>query len=215
MSRRLLYVLPLWIALIAGFWIYAQGREGGAVGLLEQWLAALAGDPWALAGLFAVYLLRSVLLLPMTVLTAFSGFLLGPVWGTVFSLGAVLASASIVYAIARFLGAGRVPKGRWWRFLQERDFEALITARLMMLPGDAVNYAAGTLRIDYRAFAFATAVGGLPGLLVGVLAGASVEGAFEFEGIRLNTTYLIASAVLLVASLAASRVLRRRFRPHA
>lgn len=212
MPRRLWYVLPLWALVVVAFWIYVQGREGGAVALLERWLAALAGDPRALLGLFLVYLIRPLLLLPITILTAFSGFLLGPVWGSLYALAAVLASASVAYVLARYLGAGRVPEGNWWRMLQDRSFEALVTARLMMLPGDAVNYAAGALRIDFWAFALATAVGGLPGLLVGVLAGASVEGGFEFEGFRLNPWYLVASAVLLVVSLATSRLLRSRLR---
>lgn len=211
MPRRLLYALPIWLALLAAFWIYAQGREGGAVGLIERWLTELSGNPWALVGLMAVFAIRPLLLLPITVLTAFSGFLLGPVWGTLYALVAVLVSASIAYGLARFLGAGHVPEGRWWTLLRERSFEALVTARLMLLPGDAVNYAAGALRIDFGAFVLATALGGLPGLLVGVLAGASVEGVFAFEGVRLNAGYLLASAVLLVVSLTASRLLRRRF----
>lgn len=210
MPRRLLYGLPIWIALVVAFWIYAQAREGGAVALVEDALAAIAGNPWALAVLLGAYLVRPLLVLPMTVLTAFSGFLLGPVWGASFALGGVLASASIAYGLARFMGAGRAPDGRWWRLLRDRSFEALVTARLMLVPGDAVNYAAGALRIPFRAFFLATAIGGMPGLMIGVLAGASVEGAFTFDGLRLNVGYLIASAVLLVASLGASRLLRRR-----
>lgn len=211
MPRRLLYGLPLWIALVLAFWILAQGREGGAVGLVEDALAGLAGNPWALAGLVAAYLVRPLLVLPMTVLTAFTGFLLGPVWGAAVGTVGVLASASVAYALARFLGAGRTPDGRWWRGLQRRSFEAIVVARLMLLPGDAVNYAAGALRVTFTEFALATALGGLPGLMIGILAGASVEGAFTFTGLRLNAWYLGASVALLVASLGASAILRRRF----
>lgn len=211
MPRRLVYGLPIWLTLLAAFWLYVQRQEGGAVALIERWLAELSGDPWALVGLMAVFAIRPVLLLPITVLTAFSGFLLGPAWGTLYALVGVLVSASIAYLLARVLGAGRAPQGGWMTLLRERSFEALLTARLMMLPGDAVNYAAGALRIHFGAFVLATALGGMPGLLVGVLAGASVEGVFTFEGVRLHTGYLIASAVLLVLSLGASRLLRRRF----
>ena len=211
MPRRLLIGLPIWTAALLLFWWYAQTREGGAVAWVEDWLAGIAGDPWALAGLFGAYLIRPLLLLPMTVLTAFSGFLLGALWGTAFGMAAVLASASIAYAVARFLGAGRTPGGPWWRRLRDRSFETVITARLMMVPGDLVNYAAGALRVGYASFALATAVGGLPGLLIGVFAGASLQGVFRFEGVRLDVGYLVASAVLLVGSLALSRWLRRRF----
>lgn len=211
MPRRLWIGLPVWICALLVFWWYAQTREGGAVAWVEAWLAGLSGDPWALAGLFAAYLVRPLLLLPMTILTAFSGFLLGAWWGTLFSLVAVLASASIAYAVARFLGAGQEPRGPWWRRLRDRSFETVITARLMMVPGDLVNYAAGALRISFASFASATAIGGLPGLLIGVFAGASLQGVFRFAGVQLNAGYLIASAILLVVSLGLSRWLRRRY----
>ena len=210
MPRRLLYGLPLWVALVVAFWIVAQGREGGAVELLEGILADLGDNPWALVGLMAAYLVRPLVVLPVTLLTAFAGFLLGPLGGVAFAGVGVLASASVAYAVARFLGAGRAPEGRWWRVLRRRSFEAIVVARLMLVPGDAVNYAAGAMRIDFVQFTAATALGGLPGLMVGVLAGASVEGAFTFSGVRLNSWYLIASLALLAASLLAASVLRRR-----
>ena len=210
MPRRLLYGLPLWIAVVVAFWILAQGREGGGVDLVEGVLAGLAGNRWAMVGLMGAYLVRPLLVLPMTLLTAFAGFLLGPLWGGAFAAVGVLASASVAYAVARFLGAGRAPEGRWWRILRRRSFEAILVARLMLVPGDAVNYAAGALRIDFGRFAAATALGGLPGLMIGVLAGASVEGAFTFSGVRLNAWYLVASLALLVASFVAAAVLRRR-----
>lgn len=210
MPRRLLFGLPIWIVAIFAFWWYAQTREGSAVAWIEQVLAGMSDNPWALAGLGVAFLVRPLLLLPMTVLTAFSGFLLGAFWGAAFAWGLVLASASIAYGVARFLGAGRVPEGPWWRRLRDRGFEALITARLMMMPGDLVNLAAGALHVPYGSFALATLVGGLPGLLIGVLAGASVQGSFRFEGVQLNVGYLIASGVLLVFSLGLARWLRRR-----
>lgn len=203
-------VLPVWVAVLVAFWLFAQSREGGAVGLIEGWLAALSTSRWALLGLFAAYAVRPLLLLPMTVLTTFTGFLLGPLWGASFALAAVLASASIAYFLARYLGAGRTPRGDLWRRLRDRGFEAVVTARLMLVPGDAVNYVCGVLRIPYPSFAAATAVGGLPGLMIGILAGSSVDGAFSARGLRLNVWYLVASAALLVASLATARLLRRR-----
>ena len=211
MPRRLLIGLPIWIVALLLFWWFVQTQEGGAVAWVERGLAGLAEDPWALAVLFGVYLIRPLLLLPMTVLTAFSGCLLGAFWGTVFGMVAVLASASIAYVVARFLGAGRAPTGPWWRRLRERSFETVITARLMMVPGDLVNYAAGALRVRYVWFAVATAVGGLPGLLIGIFAGASLQGVFRFEGVQIDVGYLVASVVLLVGSLTLSRWLRRRF----
>ena len=90
------------------------------------------------------------------------------------------------------------------------ETETVLTGRLVFLPGDLINYAAGALRVSFAAFALATALGGLPGLAVCVLAGASLEGPFRFEGVRLNGWFLLASALVLGSSLALARWLRAR-----
>jgi hypothetical protein len=55
-------------------------------------------------------------------------------------------------------------------------------------------------------------LGGLPGLVVGVLAGTSIEGQFSFTGITINGWYIAASLGLLGLSLGASYLLRSRSR---
>ena len=71
-----------------------------------------------------------------------------------------------------------------------------------------MNYVSGYLKINLPAFLGATLIGGTPGLLVGVLAGASLEP--EATNFSLNPRYLLASAGLLVVSLGVSWWLRRR-----
>lgn len=207
--RRRVAVLALWGVLLAAFWLLARARGDGPAALMQGWLEGVATSPYGALVLLGLYGLRPLLLLPMTILTVFAGFLFGPALGLAYALGAMLASASLAYALARSIG-GRGPEGGWAAELRRRSFEAVLTSRLTFVPGDVVNYAAGALRVRFRAFLAGTALGGLPGLAMGVLAGASIEGAFRFDGLRFRPGYLLASLALLIVSLAVSRGLRRR-----
>lgn len=209
MKLRHSLVLGCWLVLLAGFWLYIRQSNQSVTDVLTGWLEALSGSPYSFLLLLAIYIIRPVLLLPITLLTVFAGFLYGAFWGTLYSLIASLLSASIAYFIGRFLRGDKIKlQGNWLERLRERSFETVLTSRLIFLPGDLVNYACGFLKISFTAFLLATALGGLPGLLVGVFAGASLE-TFSADGFRLNPWYIVASLVLLVVSLLVSRVLRR------
>jgi len=82
--------------------------------------------------------------------------------------------------------------------------------RLIFLPYDFVNYLAGFLRIDLRAFLFATILGSIPGTIAFVLFGASIEGEFDGTLPEFDSRVLIASAVIFVISLGISRYMKRR-----
>lgn len=208
-----LLVLLLWLSLLLAFWSYAQTRERGALELVQSWLASLSERSWGPLALLGIFALRPLLLLPITILNVFSGFLFGPLLGLLYALLATLMSSSVAYAVGRFFG--RLPKeaaaqAGFVRGLRSRSFESIVTGRLMFVPGDLINYPSGFWRIPYAVFLLATALGGLPGLMISVFAGASLEGPFRFEGVRVNAWYLLVSAALLVGSLSLSYTLRRR-----
>ena len=207
-------VLALWVGALAAFWLSAQGRDGGVGTLLENWLRAMTSDPLGGLWLVLIYLLRPLLLLPVTILTVFCGFLFGLGLGLVYALAATVASASLAYLLARMLRVGGPPRGgtAFLENLRRRAFETVLIARLMLLPGDLVNYASGALRVSFGAFVAATAIGGLPGLVAGVLAGSSIEGDFRFGGLRLNPWFFLASLGLLVLNLVVAQLIRRRRR---
>ncbi|MDE0527252.1 MAG: VTT domain-containing protein [Truepera sp.] len=207
-------ILALWAAVLIAFWLVTRTREGGAGAQLEGWLQAIATHPLGWLWLVGIYLLRPLLLLPMTILTVFTGFLFGLGWGLAYALIATLASASLAYLLARFLRLrGSSQRGTaFLEGLRSRAFETVIIARLVSVPGDLVNYASGALRISFPAFFTATAIGGLPGMGAGVLAGASIEGSFRFGGLRLDPWLFGVSAALLLANLVVAQVLRRYLR---
>ena len=208
-------VLALWVVLLAAFWLYVQRQDETLLELFRGWLAFIRGGVWGPLIFFILYLARPLLLVPITLLTVASGFLFGAVWGFVYALIASLVSTALAYLFGRYLAGGRsedIPGlgARWVERLRSRAFESVLLSRFLFLPGDLVNYAAGALRISFVGFMLATLIGGIPGLLVGVLAGASLEGEFATDGVQLNGWYLLASAGLLVSSLALSTFLRRR-----
>jgi uncharacterized membrane protein YdjX (TVP38/TMEM64 family) len=212
MKPRYWVVLGLWILLLLGFWFYVQMSKQPITSLLATFLRSLAEHPLSIWFLLALYLLRPLLLLPISILTVFAGFLYGPIFGTIYALIASLMSSSVGYATGRFFGRETVVQSSWIKNLREQSFETVLTSRLIFLPGDLVNYICGFLRVSFMAFLLATALGGLPGLVVGVLAGASIEGQFSFTGITINGWYIAASLGLLGLSLGASYLLRSRSR---
>jgi uncharacterized membrane protein YdjX (TVP38/TMEM64 family) len=209
MKLRHWLVLGCWVVLITAFWLYVRQSNQSVAEIITGRLESLAESPYRFFLLLTVYLIRPLLFLPITLLTVFAGFLYGAVWGTAYATLATLVSCAVAYVVGRFLGSGSVnlQKG-WLERLRERSFETILISRLTFLPGDLVNYAAGFLKISFVSFLVATAIGGMPGLLVGVLAGASLE-TFSSDGFKLNPWYIVASLVMLVFSLLGSRLLRR------
>ncbi len=203
-------VFVLWVILLAGLWLYAYTQGQTPIGLLRGALTGLRGEPLAPLYLLGIYLVRPLFLLPMSLLTVAMGALFGPLLGLFYALVATLLSASVAYTLGRWFG-GSLPKAAHrgpLRRLESYPFETVLLCRFLAVPGDLVNYVAGYLKVSYRAFLLATAIGGLPGVLVGVLAGASVD--TTRAAFRLNRGYLLASAALFLVSLGVSWWLRKR-----
>lgn len=218
--------LIVWPATLLTLWAILALSGAAPQEAVARGLAAVGTGPAAALALLLAYALRAVLLFPMTVLTVFAGFALGPVWGAVGAVLGTLLSASLAYALARWLRRGAEPapvgsgaaqdpraahsrRAAWAARLRSHPFEAVLTARAAAVPGDLVNLLAGAWRIPFLAFALGTMLGGLPGILAAAWAGASIEGAFAFEGLRPRPGLLVASGAMLVVSLVLARVVRR------
>lgn len=211
---RLALAAALWLLVALASWIWLARQEAGVVGTLSMLLDRIDEHPLAPVLLLLLFLVRPVTLLPVTVVTAFSGFLLGPLLGFATATLAVTATSLIPYLFTRAARGTRrtsLPAEEGWRrTLATHPFEAVLAARLAMMPGDLVNVASGLLRVPMPTFLVATALGGAPGVTIGVLAGASLHGAFRFEGVQVDAPLLLASAGVMVLSLIVSRVLARR-----
>jgi uncharacterized membrane protein YdjX (TVP38/TMEM64 family) len=206
--------LGLWALLLGAFWIGAQGSEAGPIGTLIEALEVLAGSPWAPAGVFALYLLRPVLLLPITVINLASGFVLGLAGGLPLALVGTLASATVGYSIGRALASGATGTVSGSRpglpgTLQRHGFVSVVAGGLMYLHADAVNLPAGMLRIRYPLFLAGITVGNSLTMTSAVLAGASAQGLGD-ASVQLQPEALLGALGLFLLSLLLAYALRRR-----
>ncbi len=203
-------MIAFWLFALLGLWLYLRAQGGSPAALLGATLDGLRDDPLAPLWLLLVYLVRPLLLLPITLLTIAAGMLFGAVWGGLYAAVGALVSSSLAYVFGRWFG-GEVQMGSSsgpLHRLTARPFETVLLCRFLGVPGDLVNYAAGYLNISFWAFVGATLIGGAPGILAGTLAGASLT---SVSGARLSLRweFLLASAALLLASLAVSWGVRR------
>ena len=205
-----------WLALIGSYAFYIISNDLTLREALQQPVDFMRNNPLAPLIYIGLYTLRPVVLFSATLLTLAGGALFGPVWGIVYTIIGANLGATLAYFIGYFFGQGALETEsedagrlqRWIDKMRSNSFETVLTMRFIFLPYDLVNYLAGFLRINYWAFIFATILGSLPGTLSFVLFGAST--GLSGEGAGFNPWVLVASVVIFVASLALSRLLKRR-----
>jgi len=206
-------VAALWIAVVAGYQVWAWRAGLGPAESVRRLVDALQDSAWGVLAYMGVYILRPLVLFSAAVLTVAGGFLYGPWLGLAIVLVASNASAMLAFGIGRWFGTGALAEGNrlegYATRLRNRSFETVVILRLLLVPYDLVSYLAGFLRIRAVPFIAGTALGSLPGTVAFVLFGASVE---RFDGgvPSLDVRVLAASAVMLVVSLGLVRVVRRR-----
>lgn len=170
----------LGVALIAGFgfavlltptrdWSLAFIRYVQDLGFVGFLVYALA------------YVVGTVLLFPGTLLTVGSGFLYGPVWGTVLVSPASVAGATIAFVLARSVArrwvAEKVQKYPRFaaidRAVGRHSFKAVLLLRLqpINLPFALLNYALGLTSVSLRDYVLASWVGMLPATILYIYVG--------------------------------------------
>ena len=213
-----LVALLFWVAVVGGYYLYA--RQNGltlddAVTSIADFLTNSIYGPLLYILLYA---LRPLFFFPATILTLLGGFLFGPI-GIIYTIIGSNASAMVAYGVGRYFGEGMLEGEddagviqRYAQRMRDNSFETVLLMRLVFLPYDLVNYAAGFLRIDWKAFLAATAIGSLPGTVSFVLLGASFGTLDELlaGNIQVNPVTLVISVVIIGISLILSRVIKRR-----
>lgn len=207
--------LALWVSIALAFWFGARQADMSPVAFLLAGVETLAAQPWAALGVLALYLVRPLLLLPITVANLAAGFVLGPAAGLALALGGTLASASVGYTIGRTLGTASLARAlpeRWrvLRVLRRRTFESVAAGGLMYLHADAVNLPAGLMRVPFPLFLAGIAVGNALTMTSAVLAGSSVEGDLSSASVQVDVATLALALTLFTCSLLLASWLRRR-----
>ena len=215
---RLRFVLPGLIALAAVI----------ALVLLPvgEWTLALVAQverfgPWAGVTLGALWIPAAILLVPGSLITLGTGFLLGVGWGLVtVSIGSTLGAAA-AFLVGRTLARERV---RGWiadrprfravdRAIGSGGIRIVLLTRLSPLfPYNFQNYAFALTGIRLRDYALGSWIGMLPGTLLYVYLGSTAQALAAIgTGQRERSAFeWLFYAVGLVATVAATWVVTRR-----
>ena len=213
-----LLALLFWAIVVGGYYLYANLNNLTLANSLERLADFLTSNLYGPVIYIMIYALRPLLFFPATLLTVLGGFLFGPI-GILFTVLGSNTSALLAYSIGRYFGQGVLEEAgnvnivqKYTQRMRQNSFETVLIMRLIFLPYDLVNYAAGFLKINWRAFLMATAIGSLPGTISVVLFGASFGTLDELMAgeVQLNPLTLIVSVALILASIGLSRAIKKR-----
>ena len=213
-----LLALLFWTVLVGGYYLYANANNltlADSLQLIVDFLtASLLGPVFYIV----IYALRPLIFFPATVLTLLGGFLFGPI-GILWTIIGSNASALVAYTVGRYFGTG-VLEGeeetnviqKYTQRMRQNSFETVLIMRLLFLPYDLVNYAAGFLKIKWQPFILATAIGSIPGTISFVLLAGSFGTLDELVAgdFQVNPLTLIFSVALILVSIGLSRFIKRR-----
>jgi phospholipase D1/2 len=198
----------------AAAWKWTPLADLVNVGTLARWAGAWRESPARHFYLLSVYVVGSLLLVPITLLILVTAIVFGPVLGSLYALAGGLAGALVTYAVGYLLGKDFVQKiaGAKWRSVEQKIGQtgiiAVATARLLpVAPFTVVNVVSGAFKVPLRDYVFGSILGLAPGILVTNLFAHQFESAIRNPGIG---TFLVLIA-LIVISVIGALWLKRRF----
>jgi len=153
--------------------------------------------------LVGVYVLRSILAIPLSILTVFVGYRYGIFIG--FGIGVVGATISCVppYFIGRYIQTSNGLIGFLYTYGESivnvtGSFRGVVAARVSPIPTDAVSYGAGISDIDFPGYISGTIIGLIPWNIALALLGDSLE---ELELSNVEPSQQLIFSMTLVAVL--------------
>ncbi|MXW05281.1 MAG: TVP38/TMEM64 family protein [Gemmatimonadetes bacterium] len=229
------FVKPVILLAIAlsGFLAYSFTPLGNYLQpvVMEGFFESIEGFWWAPLVFIGVYVLLTVLGVPMVILTFFAGFTFGALEGALYVMIGANIGANLAFDLARYLGRDFVsryikgPIDRIDRRLRKKGFLRMLQLRLIpVIPFNVLNFAAGLSGLRKLHFALATMIGITPGtfiyaytaasLMQVYLAGAALD---EVTRAALRTSALtnlaIALALLITISMAPAIYRKLRGKP--
>ncbi|MDP2090448.1 MAG: FAD-dependent oxidoreductase [Candidatus Gracilibacteria bacterium] len=165
-----------------------------------------------------IYAIRPLVFFPATFLTFMSGAIFGIGGGFFYTIIGANISAYFSYIVGNIFGKRLFVDGSEGILSELKaktskdSFVPILLTRLLFFPFDIVNYLSGILKVEKKGFILGTLIGIIPGSLVFILAGSSVEnvGEFDFSQIEINFTLVMLSIVLFGLSLLLAKFLRKK-----
>ncbi len=213
-----LVAILFWGSVVGGYYVYANVNNLTLADSLQLVVTFLTGTLLGPVFYIVIYALRPLLFFPATILTLLGGFLFGPI-GILWTVIGSNASALLAYTVGRYFGQGVLENEessgliqQYTQRMRQNSFETVLIMRLLFLPYDLVNYAAGFLKIKWQPFILATAIGSVPGTISFVLLGGSFGtlDALVAGEVQVNPLTLVLSVALILVSIGLSRFIKRR-----
>ena len=208
--------ITLWASIIGVYFWYQQSNDL-TVEQMAQQLGLLLMSRWGILIFIVAYLIRPLIFFSATVLTILAGAIFGPVLGVLLTILSANAGAMIAYGIGRYFGESIIDDENETSLLQkygarmrQSSFNTVFIMRLIFLPYDLVNYMSGFLKIDWRAFLFATILGSLPGTISFALFGSSIDISQGLSNAEFNPWAFGASVAIFLVSLGISRLVKSK-----
>lgn len=185
----------IWIiALVAIIWAADHFRFTEIISDVEKYLVGLG----YIGPLFFILLMAIAIIIvpvPSAPLTIASGFLYGPVLGTLYSIIGAVIGATIAFLIARGIGKKWIYKTFKKDFVFchrcTKKYMTWMVFFLRLIPFvqfDIVSYGAGLTAIPLRNFIFATTIGMIPATFAEVLVGATLT--FTTAGLAISLMFM-------------------------
>jgi len=183
-------VILLVVLGLAAAWRWTPLADWVDFDTIIGWATSLKGNPAAPFIVAAAYVVGSLVLVPVTLLTVATVFTFGPIRGYAYAVFGCLLSAALTYGIGHMLGhdvVRRIGGSRLDRLNQSAARHGLVTVvtirMLPIAPFTIVNMIIGASRIRFRDFILGTFLGMAPGLLALTLFEYQLENAVRGPGI--------------------------------
>jgi phospholipase D1/2 len=168
-------IAALGVALIIGLLVFGFSRfplgMGDIASRIGAGIESLAGNPWRVPLVLVIFVLASIVSVPILALIGATVVTLGPVLGFVTSAAGTMLAATATFGVGRLIG--RKPLKRWLgkklESLEQRISKRGVIAialirKVPVAPFTFVNMLIGAIGVRYRDFILGTALGMLPGI---------------------------------------------------
>lgn len=201
-------MFTLWLILIVGifYWLFQQDVPISEYPDLIATQVERFGiwSPLIFISLFAI---RPLVFFPATLLSLSAGVLFGPFQAVLILILAENLSSAVSYSVGRYFGKELFNKfnhsstlvEKFGQYFHQNEFISILTLRLLFAPFDLLGYFAGASNISYLAFASATFLGILPGLIASAFLGGSVT----------DPRYLLVTLVFMIFGFGVSRFIKK------
>jgi uncharacterized membrane protein YdjX (TVP38/TMEM64 family) len=175
-------------------------------------LSQIFNSPFGPVIYILTYVFRAFISFPATVITVLGTAIFG-FWP---GLALILVGSNLSSVVAYFLGKtvfshfvdhnkGLVTS------LKENSFLTVLIARFTFFPYDLLSYISGFLRINFKSFIVATAIGSIPGSLAFASLGASLSSINDIDNFKIDYPYLLLGLILFLGSLILSKIIKKYY----